>query len=183
MTYDVYRYIFIGAAVACGVFLLTSILLFFTLRIPKVIGDLTGRTARKAIENIRMQNELSGDKTYQSSKVNLERGKLTDKISQSGRLLTLGDSPFGTGVITEKISTQELPVDDGTGETEVLSSEETTLLSAGETTVLSAEVGETTLPSLTNGETSMTPFAEQSATASFVLEYEITFIHTNEVIS
>ena len=121
MTYETYRYIFLGALIACGIFFVIAVVLFFTLKIPKVISDLTGRTARKAIENIRMQNEQSGNKTYQSSPVNLERGKLTDKISQSGRLLQREATPFGTGVITEKISTMELePV----GETELLDSNE-----------------------------------------------------------
>ena len=173
MTYDVYRYVFLGGLIACGIFLLIAILLFFTLRIPKVISDLTGRTARKAIENIRMQNEQSGDKTYQSSAVNLERGKLTDKISQSGRLVPRGESPFGTGVITEKISTQQLePV----GETEVLTYD------AGETEVLTYDAGETTLLSHDSGETTVLASPEQSVQA-FTVEYEITYIHTNEVIA
>ena len=143
MTYDMYRYIFLGALIASGVFFVIAVILFFTLKIPKVISDLSGRTARKAIENIRMQNEQSGDKTYQSSAVNLERGKLTDKISRSGRLVPKGPTPFGTGVITEKISTMELePL---AAETDVLSvTEETSVLSAAEeTSVLSSPAGET----------------------------------------
>ncbi len=165
MTYEMYRYVFLGAAIACGVFLVISIVLFFTLRIPKVISDLTGRTARKAIESIRMQNEQSGDKSYQSSAVNLERGKLTDKISQSGRLVPRDATPFGTGVITEKISTQQLPVEEPVGETALLSPAE-------ETSVLDSGVG----------ETAVLAASEQAAPQEFTVEYEITFIHTTEVI-
>lgn len=62
MSYEMYRYIFLGALIACGIFFVIAVILFFTLNIPKVISDLTGRTARKAIENIRMQNEQSGDR-------------------------------------------------------------------------------------------------------------------------
>ena len=120
MTYEMYRYVFLGGAVACGLLFVISAVLFFALRIPKVVSDLTGRTARKAIENIRLQNEQSGDKTYQSSAVNLERGKLTDKISQSGRLVPRDETPFGTGVITEKIGTQQL--------VEAAAADQTTLL-------------------------------------------------------
>ena len=87
MTYEMYRYVFLGGAIAAGVMLAVSILLFFLLKIPKVIGDLSGRTARRAIDDIRRQNEESGDKTYKSSAVNLQRGKVTDKITKSGRLL------------------------------------------------------------------------------------------------
>lgn len=172
MSYELYRYIFLGALIACGVFFVIAVVLFFTLRIPKVISDLTGRTARKAIENIRLHNEQSGDKTYQSSAVNLERGKLTDKISHSGRLVPRNATPFGTGVITEKISTQQLDI---SAETDVLTVTE-------ETTVLSAPAGETEVLVSAAGETEVLAPAEQPVQA-FSVEYEITFIHTNEVIA
>lgn len=174
MSYEMYRYIFLGALIACGVFFAAAVVLFFTLKIPKVISDLTGRTARKAIENIRMQNEQSGDKTYQSSAVNLERGKLTDKISRSGRLVPRDATPFGTGVITEKISTMKL--EQPAGETDVL------IPSAGETDVLTPFAAETDVLTPVAGETEVLAPAEQPA-QSFTVEYEITFIHTNEVIA
>ncbi len=166
MTYEMYRYVFLGAAIACGILFAASAVLFFTLRIPKVISDLTGRTARKAIENIRMQNEQSGDKTYQSSAVNLRRGKLTDKITQSGRLVPRDETPFGTGSITEKISTQQLSAEESAGETSVLTATDATLpLDSGA------------------GETAVLDVAEQLPAQEFAIEFEITFIHTNEVIA
>lgn len=165
MSYEIYRYIFIGAAVLCALMLITSILLFVLLKIPKVIGDLTGRTARKAIENIRNQNESSGDKTYRSSLVNQERGKLTDKISPSGRLIRNPTDLLGGAMATEKIGTQQLV------------SDETTVLDSGnETTVLT---GELTYPS---NETTVLSQNDISNNI-FEIEYEITFIHTNEVIT
>lgn len=166
MSYEMYRYIFLGGLIACGVFFVITVVLFFTLRIPKVISDLTGRTARKAIENIRLQNEQSGDKTYQSSAVNLQRGKLTDKISQSGRLVPRDATPFGTGVITEKISTQQLLTEEPVGETSVLAVSD-------ETSVLDSDMG----------ETSVLDASEAQMPQVFTIEFEITFIHTDEVIA
>lgn len=191
MTYEMYRYIFLGALAACGLFFVIAAILFFALNIPKVISDLTGRTAKKAIENIRMQNEQTGDKTYQSSAVNLKRGKLTDKISHSGRLIKREASPFGTGVITEKISTAKLV--NPAGETDVLTaSDETAVLgAAGETDVLIAPAGETEVLTSVAGETDvLTPVAAQTDVLTpapqpaqiFTVECEITFVHTNEVI-
>lgn len=166
MSYEMYRYIFLGGLIACGVFFVITVVLFFNLRIPKVISDLTGRTARKAIEDIRLQNEQSGDKTYQSSAVNLQRGKLTDKISQSGRLVPRDATPFGTGVITEKISTQQLLTEEPVGETSVLAvSNETSVLDSG------------------MGETSVLDTSEAHMPQVFTIEFEITFIHTDEVIA
>ena len=189
MSYETYRYIFIGALIACGVFFVIAVILFFAFKIPKVISDLSGRTARKAIENIRLHNEQTGDKTYQSSAVNMERGKLTDKISKSGRIQHREATPFGTGVITEKISTMKL--DQPAGETDVLMvTEETSVLSspAGETEVLTPAYGETDVLAPAMGETAMLAPAEEIAVSAgqavqtFTVEYEITFIHTNEVI-
>ena len=173
MSYEMYRYIFLGGLIACGVFFVIAAILFFVFKIPKVISDLTGRTARKAIENIRMHNEQTGDKTYQSSAVNLERGKLTDKISQSGRLVPRDATPFGTGVITEKISTMEL---ESAGETDVLDQP------VGETDVLAPVAGETDVLAPVAGETEVLAPVEQPVQV-FTVEYEITFIHTSEVIA
>lgn len=127
-----------------------AIALFFLLRVPSLFGDITGSTARKAIESIRLQNENSGEKAYKPSPVNVSRSMITEKISKSGRL---GQRPGGLGGSpgTEKFSTTQLssyandpvfPV--GAAETSVLdqSNNETTLLNpefmpSGETTVLS----------------------------------------------
>lgn len=161
MSYEIYRYIFYGGAILAGVMLVATVILFFVYKIPTVIGDLTGANARKAIENIRNQNESSGDKLYKTSQVNRERGKLTDKISPSGSLMKEPSGHFAGAMATEKISTQELPPE----ETTVLDvSNETTMLDnagAGETTVLEAV----------------------DVPVTFQIEYEITFIHTNEVIA
>ena len=85
MTYEVYRYIFIISAILCGIMLIVSVLLFILLKIPRIINDLSGRTAKKAIKNIREQNEASGEKFHKVSAFNESRRKLTDKISQSGQ--------------------------------------------------------------------------------------------------
>ena len=175
MTYEMYRYLSLGAAIACAIMVVVSVVLFITLKIPKVIGDLTGRTARKAIEDIRKQNEQSGEKVYRSSSVNLRRGKLTDKISSSGRIEAKHTTPFGTGVITEKISTQQLPV--------IENSSVTTILEEGnETTVLTQAPNVAPIPNICT-ETTVLQHWEEENNRSFVIEYEITFIHTDEVIS
>lgn len=170
MSYEIYRYIFYGGAILAAVMLAVTVLLFFVYKIPTVIGDLTGANARKAIENIRNQNESSGDKLYKTSQVNRERGKLTDKISPSGSLMRDPSGVLGGGAMaTEKISTQELPQVD---ETTVLESDETTVLSANEITVLgNVGAGETTV------------LVAEDTPAVFQIEFEITYIHTDEVIA
>lgn len=174
MSYEVLRYIFYGSAILSGIMFVISVVLFFVLKIPHVVGDLTGSNARKAIEKIRNQNEASGDKVHKTSHVNRERGKITDKISPSGRLLKDPTGQVGGAMPTEKIGTQQLPQTD---ETTVLGGNETTVLGGNETTVLGG--GE---PSAYGaGETTVLSATE--APVLFQIEYEITYIHTDEVIA
>lgn len=199
MTYEIYNYIFIGAAIASGILLVVSAVLFFLLDIPKVIGDLTGSNAKKGIESIRKQNEASGDKSYKSSSVNLRRGRVTDKISNSGRVEKPVTGAFGVGAGTAKISganpMQQPPKAAAAESTMVLDSNATMVLeNENATMVLDAAPSEmqTTLLSApavpAASETTMLTGELQpqvmpmSAPAVFEVEIEITYIHTNVVI-
>lgn len=166
MTYDMYRNIFIGAATLSGIMIVVSILMFIFWKIPKIIGILSGATARKSINSIREQNENFGDKTYKTYKtntINRERGKLTDKISKSGSLVKGVTNQIRTGVVTSKISTKQL---ESTNETTVLYSDETTLLNT----------------SIVDNETAILWEPQVFDTNLFKIEVDITYIHTEEVI-
>ena len=73
----------ISFAVAAACFVL-AIFLWFFFKIPTVIGDLSGRTARKSIAQMRAANEKSGVKSYKESKTNAERGKVTATMPDFG---------------------------------------------------------------------------------------------------
>lgn len=148
MTYEMYHNLFIIAACMCGALLLLSILLFIKLNIPKIIKDLLGINARRAIEDIRAENERSGEKVYKPSRINIERGKLTDKITESGRIASTE-----TGI---KLSTPTAKL-----ETEVLQAGDMHF-DSNETTVLVENYEEM------QGE--------------FEIEFDITFIHTDEIV-
>lgn len=133
--------------IVSAVLLVLTVILFFVLKVPQLIGYLSGATARKAIEDIRQQSEKNAS-AYAPSR-NASRGRLTDKISPSGRLMH-NTGTLGMTVVTEKIGTQNLQPLPG-NETMLLSSEggaETTLLASegsAETTLLSVETGHTEL--------------------------------------
>lgn len=59
MTYDVYRYIFIGGLILAIVMLLVTVLIFFLLNIRNAIGDITGRNKKKGIQSIISKNAKS----------------------------------------------------------------------------------------------------------------------------
>lgn len=121
MSYESYMIVCYFCAAVSFALLAVSIILFFKLGIKGVIGDLTGVTAKKAIEDIRERNVLSGNKAYKPSPINMERGKVTDRMSPSGGVTDETDEILKVSVGTEKISK--------------LQGNETTVLSA-ETTVL-----------------------------------------------
>lgn len=158
MTVEVLQILAIVAFIAAGVLFLVALALFFLLDVPKLYGDVSGRTAQKAIEAIRKQNEETGNKAYKPSAVNQARGKLTDRISNSGRTIQKTSGlPIGTG--TEKLSTGALKAQaQQAAETTLLEqSAETTLLTSqgGETTVLAQPGGETTVLTQQSGETTV----------------------------
>ena len=117
----------ISFAVA-GVCLVLAIFFWFFFKIPNVIGDLSGRTARKSIAKMRVANEKTGVKSYKESKTNAERGKLTATMSNS-RKNDSSDKPE-TGILlenkAESFETEKTDVLDE--ETAFLDSEATTLL-------------------------------------------------------
>lgn len=162
--------------IVSAVLLVLTVVLFFVLKVPQLIGYLSGATARKAIEDIRQQSEKNAS-AYAPSK-NAARGKLTDKISPSGRLLH-NTGTLGMTVVTEKIGTQNLQPLSG-NETTVFSNEggaETTLLSnvsGPETTVLNADMMQTE-----NGQTEL---LQQRVLPTLKIEVDIGFWESNEII-
>lgn len=209
MTYEIYRYIFIICGILSLVMLIVAAVLFVVLKIPVVIGDITGANARKAIENIRNQNEASGDKIYKSSHVNKERGKLTEKISPSGSLIRNHTEALGGAMSTSKLGTEKLLQE---AQDAHAAANETTLLEGAsgafnETTLLDGVKGafnETTLLGGVNGTFSETTLLDGWNSVSpettvlsqelrpdmnpvpqpvvFEIEFDITYVHTDEVI-
>lgn len=170
MSVELLQTLSLVAYIVAGVFLMVSIALFFILDVRRLYGDVTGANARKAIENIRQQNEKSGNKAYKPSYVNSSRGRLTDKITPSGQLEP-NQSSMGGSPGTEKFSTTELaPASDATT---VLS------LDVNETTLLSStdsNLGETTV--LSEDETSI----EEGSQPDFIVDVEMGFTESVELI-
>lgn len=112
--------------IAAAVFLLLSIFLFFRFKIITIINDLSGRTARKAIAQIRDNNLRSGDKPFRSSNVNVSRGKLTESMPDVTTKKT--DKLEGVSAPLENAETTIFRED---GTTELLVSDENTTVLAG----------------------------------------------------
>ena len=132
---DILSNISIVLYVIAGVCLVITVLLWFAFDIPTVIGDLSGRTAKKSIAKMRENNERSGVKSFKSSKTNLERGKLTGVPETTGNInkqSTTSSTEEETGLLDDQA-------------VQLSASEETALLNESEETALLSEVEETGL--------------------------------------
>lgn len=193
MSIELLQNLSLASYVLAGVFFMVSVILFFRLDILKLIGDFTGANERKAIESMRLQNENASENSYKFMRSSTAKGRLTDKISPSGRLMH-NTSEIMPSATTEKFSTLELMP--SANETTVLSAgmNETTVLSPGmsETTVLSPVMNETTVLSqgmLGFGDTvdllEDNPVLEPempALTGIFRLDIEMSFMGSTEIV-
>lgn len=157
-----------------GVAFVLAILFFILFRIPSVIGDLSGRTARKSIAKMRVANEKTGVKSYKESKTNVERGKLTGTMPHSGKLNKKNTVPVNgqpeTGLLADNKA--EGLESEATG----ILSEETGMLDSEATGLLIDENATAPL------ETSVQKQAVRTGGKKIEILEEIVFIHTEEVI-
>lgn len=95
-----------------GVCLVLAVFFFIKFNIPAVIGDLSGRTARKSIARMRASNEKAGGQGYKPSAANVNRGKLTDTMHHADKPATAtkgkadaSDQRPETGLLAENKAT------------------------------------------------------------------------------
>ena len=167
MTINIVSIIFF---IIASVSLLVAIYSFVRFNIPQIIGELSGRTAKKSIAQMRDKNVKTGDKSHRPSPAAKERGTLTDKIEKKEMVkVNTATAEEGTELLnsTEKLSTNI--------QTELLNENETELSDDNATTVLSEE---TTV--LTNNDNSQINVSNDSN--DFKIIQNIVLIHTNETI-
>ncbi len=82
---DIYSICFYGGLVLASLLLITSIVLFIVLKIPSVIGELTGRTAKKSMEEMKTSNKGSSavSKKEQGKYYNQATGKIKVRQAKS----------------------------------------------------------------------------------------------------
>lgn len=85
MDISIFFILAIVSYVLAFVFLVIAGLVWYRFNIHKVIGDLTGRSAKKALEKRREENENSGVKSYHTSPAVKQRGKITTLIDDSNK--------------------------------------------------------------------------------------------------
>jgi hypothetical protein len=182
-----------------GVLVAVSIIMFFKMNIWAIIGDLTGRTAARQIQEIREQNKTSGNKRLLPKAFNLESE--SKKLSNRSGILKVFGKTGSTNEVAyrpqtiETLPTEVIKEQEYDSETTALLYEETELLSNESdlsTTILSDEtdilgshsdevttLNETTVLSSTDD---LNDLHTEIAAVGFKKVKDITVTHTSEVI-
>lgn len=161
-----------------GVCFVLAVFLWFFFKIPMVIGDLSGKTARKSIADMRAANERSGIKFYGESRTNSERGKLTGLMTgtfktKKKKTEQLKKNPAKSVTVKDAPETTLL----AENKAETLKTQATGLLEAETTGLLVDEDATAPLVDMSNR------ISVRSKAKKFEMIDEVILIHTDEVIA
>ena len=177
------------AYILAGFFFVLALVLFFRLKVPALWGEVSGRTARKAIEAMKWKGEEAAAKPAELKPLTSEKAPLIAAEQKPPRK----DAPE----VTEKDELGVAEKDAELGHTDVLpSSGQTAILAepseSGETAVLSAAaysefVVRSTGELPRKDETTLLGQAQSRAQSAdipviFVLEKELAFTDSTEII-
>ena len=149
--------------IIAGVCLGLAVIFWFVFRIQKVIGDLSGRTARKSIARMRTKNEADGSKVVRRRDANAGQGKSAPAVSSPAQVQLRETEPLPED-ITEDIETGVLNGNAGVEDDE---EDATVLLDGSDDTMLLSDMA--------------VPTGKQADKKLMMLE-EIALIHTDEAI-
>ena len=181
---ETYKLLSTGSYVLALVFLALAVFLFFKFNIRKVIGDLSGRNAKKSINAMKVKavssENASTDVIYKREINEVSKEFTTGKITQQvSRQVT-------TGQIAQPVSEPTARTGNATTVLEEELENSTTVLGVEEnaTTVLSQEFeGTTVLSEEMVGTTVLSPQELRSDAEKFIIEKEIVFIHGSTCLS
>lgn len=158
--------------IIAGIAAVLAVFFWFFFKIPSVIGDLSGRTAKKSIARKRASNERSGGKGYQPSATNANRGKLTDTMQHSRKLK---DEPKKAKPVDESQMPETGLLE--SNKADIVDSQQTELLDGAATGILVDEDATVALQ-----DEPVKPVKRTGGKKLTMLE-EVMLIHTDEVIS
>lgn len=172
--------------VASGVCLVAAIIIFIVFRIPSVIGDLSGRTARKSVARYRTSKERAGAGLYKTDTVEAdgEHFRINESQVENGRYT---DSVGPKAEMADKVSGYD--PEEGTTQLDRGEENTTSLYDGEEATRPLNTGGEGTMPLYDSNETTplysyMKPDAPQGSGGRKIdMLDEVIIVHTNEVVA
>ena len=189
MSYEVLQRVSLICGIGSLVVAAVSVALFFWLDIPSVVGFLTGRTRRKGINEIRKaaQEGTLDHRTVSRKNGEQSQHKRQKKTGGKAKNAAPVRAPAANVQAAAPVTTDRLP---NRAPVPAKGSELTTILdgAAGQTSLLDGQENLTTVLSGGNvpGTTVLPEQAAVQAAAftqqPFEIEFDITYIHSDEVI-
>ena len=165
---DKYRLISQIGYICAVVFLVIAVILFFTLKINRVFGYITGISRKKAIKEINEHNSYTSD---------VSSGIITQDTGRKlGRTSKIGGVPITSKIPTSKITQNNIE------ETTVLSNDETTLLYTEETTLLNSNNNVRPIYNVVSGSIVNSYQKTDIMPNEFIIIRDIVYINTDIVI-
>lgn len=173
LSYEQFNMIFYIGLILALIFLIISIVLLFVLKIPTVIGELSGITEKRAITKIKQGKDASSLKAT-TLKPNAQKAKTTEKINYE-KMPNLSKNRN----ITNEVITADLNNDD---KTELLQKfdNQTDILYEKETIKNNNTYLEQTTFLKDDGNYNQISITENS---DFIVRDEIILFHSNEIIA
>lgn len=174
-----YHNLFIIFLILFFVFLIIAITLFFVLRIPETLGFLTGRAAKKGIQQLEEGGgSITGTLDRRRERTNM---LYVDQKMKEDMGVTPGMVTPGARHIEKAVSDPAGPLNDTiAGNIPAENTSDTAAKEVNETSVLNAGMQEISV--LSNNGNSTEKIMKKESPAGFVTEQEIIMIHTEEVI-
>lgn len=122
-TADILSMVSVISYILAGVFLVLAVIFWFVYKIPKVVGDLSGRTARRSIEKMRQKNAAASASQPVVSHPQAAAPKAQTPQPQKKTVGPVVSEPQETGLMAENRA-METPV----GQTALLRDDGTELL-------------------------------------------------------
>lgn len=183
LSYEQFNYIFYIGLVLAGIFFVLTIVLFFVLKIPSIIGFLSGSTARKAVLEI----QESGKSHRSSGNKRKNKAKLTEEMLKSTTFAKPDTDHNINGVTTAKLNSQEHKIksqfSNTSGETSVLENDQGMIKGSEEYGTVVSDCGYTEQTTVLSSETVVLQEPVDVNASEFNIRTQILLFVSNEIIA
>lgn len=186
----IYYYISIASYIAAILFLVLSVVLFFKFDIRKIVGDLSGRNARKSVEAMKKRVvEKDDTSTSLGSKINSDittekLGNSTEKIKRDADATEYIERDADATEYIERDADATVYIERDEDATVHLERDEdaTMYLDKSEDATVPLEASKVILVAEVEDHTQMLAEVKTTKESGFVVEREITLVHTDKYL-
>ncbi len=159
--FQTYRLVSLISIIICIIFLIISFILFVRFNIPKIIGNITGFTAKRAVKRMREENKNREVNVNKAVQFNEQKAKTTQKFKPINHVNMTPATNNGKQIVTARLDS-------------------TSYNAANEHVMKPTYV--TTILGNPNQTHQTTVLNENDGNGNFIIEQDITLIFTDEII-